>query len=76
MSNLLLVLGFLLVGYTVIAFFTGLPQLTDFMPVGNSEEGFYKIVPSDKPDYGAWYVLGGGVALVVMGALIKYVFNG
>ena len=75
MGKFLLVAGVLLVGYTVIAFFTDLPQLTDFMPIGGSEDGFYKIVSSDKIDFRPWYVLSLGVTLAVIGAYIKYAPN-
>ena len=74
-SNSLVVAGLLLVGYTVIAFVTGLPQLTDFLPVGKPGDGFYKIVPSEKPDYRPWYVLGVGASLFFVGAFTKYVLN-
>ena len=60
--NVFFVLGGLIVVYTLFASVTGLPQLTDFLPVAlgsdHSSGQFYKIVPSDDPDYGPAYILG------------------
>ncbi len=75
MSNYLLVVGGLLSGYTLIAILTGLPQLTDFLPLRGSGEGYYKIVATGKTDYTHWYVFGTGVALLVLGVAAKYVLN-
>lgn len=79
MSYFLIIVGLVIVGYTVVAYFFGFPQLSDFLPVGflygRPSEQFYKIVPSNEMDTGPWYAIGLGVALILIGALIKYVVH-
>ncbi|MGY5453502.1 hypothetical protein ACVFI8_21545 [Agarivorans sp. MS3-6] len=79
MSYCFIILGGLIVVYTLLAYITGLPQLTDLIPVclgsDHPSEQFYKVVPSDKPDHGPKYILGLGVAILVAGLGIKYLLS-
>ena len=79
MSYFFIILGGLIVVYTLLAYIAGLPQLTDFLPVGFGSDQpsgqFFKVVPSEKPDYGPRYMLGLGIILLVAGFGIKYLLS-
>jgi hypothetical protein len=79
MSYILIIFGGAIICYTVVAYYFGFPQLSDFLPVGffegKSDEQFYKVVPSDKPDKGLWLVIGLGAALTLLGLYLKYVLH-
>jgi hypothetical protein len=79
MSYILIIFGGAIICYTVVAYYFGFPQLSDFLPVGffegKPDEQFYKVVPSDKFDKGPWLVIGLGAALTLLGLYLKYVLH-
>jgi len=79
MSYFLIIFGSAIICYTVVAYYLGFPQLSDFLPVGffegRSGEQFYKVVTLDESDKGPWIVIGLGVALILLGLYIKYVLH-
>lgn len=79
MSYFLIIFGGAIICYTVVAYYFGFPQLSDFLSVGffegQSGEQFYKVVSSDKADKGPWFVIGLGAALLLLGLYIKYVIH-
>jgi hypothetical protein len=79
MSYFFMIFGSVIICYTVVAYYLGFPQLSDFLPVGflegKSGEQFYKVEPLDKPDKGPWLVIGLGAALILFGLYIKYVLH-
>jgi hypothetical protein len=79
MNYFLIIFGGAIILYTLVAYYFGFPQLYDLLPLGffdgKSDEEFYKVVPSDKPDKGPWIAIGLGVALILLGLYIKYVLR-
>ncbi|WP_419812818.1 hypothetical protein [Bacterioplanoides sp.] len=77
MSIYLIIIGTAIICYTLAAYFFGLPQLSDFLPVGffseRPEGQFLKVVSTESPDKGPWLVFMLGVAFVLLGLGIKYV---
>ncbi len=77
MSLYLIIIGIAIICYTWAAYYFGLPQLSDFFPIGffgeKPEGQFYKIVPTENPDKGPWLVIGLGAFFVLLGLGIKYV---
>ncbi len=78
-SYILIIFGCVIICYSVVAYYFGFPQLSDFISVelfgGKSDEQFYKVMPSDKPDNGLWFVIGLGIALMLIGLCIKYILH-
>ena len=79
MSHYLIAIGIMIIGYTLVAYFFGFPQFTDFLPIGlfdnKVDEEFYKIVPSDNLDKSPWLIIGLGAVLILVGLTIKYVLQ-
>lgn len=80
MGNFLVVIGLLILAYTVIAMIAGFPQISDFVPVGlfdsgSTKDGFYKIVATQSADKGPWVVSAIGGILIGAGLIINYLFK-
>lgn len=74
MAKMLIIIGLLLIVYTMLASVTGLPHLTDFLPI-NTGDDYYKVVATDTTDKGPWYVSVVGVVFILLGCMFKYVFK-
>lgn len=79
MGSVLIIIGALLLAYSALAALLGLPQLSDFLPVGmfdaKSEGRFYKIIETEGPDKGFILMNVCSVGLVLIGLLINYFFK-
>lgn len=79
MSHLFISVGVIIFFYELVAYLSGLPRLSDFLPVGflgsNYEGSFYKIVPSNQFTIGGWFVLGVGTVFSMLGLYVKYIFR-
>jgi hypothetical protein len=80
MGNFLIVIGLLILSYTVIALFTGLPQVSDFLPVGffddsSTADSFYKVVNTQSSDKGPWVVSAIGIIFLGAGFVCNYFFR-
>ena len=78
MSTYFISIGLFITCYTLAAYLFGFPQLSDFFPVDFFDEKldskYYKIVATDSPDKGPWFVIGLGLVFIVLGLSTKYVF--
>ena len=80
MSKVFLIIGVFITAYTVIAKFTGIPLLTDFMPIDwymyvlealDDSNRRYKIVPSNETSYIWLYTTIVGILISTIGWLMR-----
>lgn len=78
MSKLLIILGLLMVAYTMAARISGMPAITDFMPVswfGDQSGGaeYYRIVGSDSGGAYWLFALAAGIVISAVGLVLKFI---
>ncbi|GAB1263816.1 hypothetical protein NBRC116493_02690 [Aurantivibrio infirmus] len=72
MNKVILVAGILVSLYTLLAMLFGIPEITDLLPVSmfSETQNHYKVVATDKKSLSAWYTLGVGAVLIIIGVVL------
>ena len=78
MSRFLIILGLLIVAYTVIAKVFGMPGIADFMPVSgfgdqSGGDGYYRIVPSEDGRAPWLFALVTGIVISGVGLVLRFI---
>ena len=77
MYKAFIIIGGLIILHTLIAKFTSMPSLTDFLPVSlfsdfPKDGKYYQIVPSDKPSQLNLYTYLVGISFIFIGFLLRH----
>ncbi len=81
MEKILLIIGILIILYTILARVTGIPLITDFLPVDlfsnkPNDSNYFKVVESNKPSSDWLYTILVGLIIFVLGGLAIYFKKG